>query len=44
MAKKLKLGNGLDAGVEVGPMFEKKAMDNTQALIDDAQGEGGARC
>ena len=28
-AKKLKMGNGLDAGVEVGPMFEKKAMDNT---------------
>jgi succinate-semialdehyde dehydrogenase / glutarate-semialdehyde dehydrogenase len=29
-AKKLKLGNGLEAGVEVGPMFEKKAMENTR--------------
>ncbi len=28
-AKALKLGNGLDAGIEIGPMFEKKAMDNT---------------
>ena len=27
-AKALKLGNGLDAGVEIGPMFEKKAMDS----------------
>src|SRR6266436_2000753 len=32
-AKKLKMGNGLDEGVVVGPMFEKKAMDNTLALI-----------
>ena len=29
-AKGLKLGNGLDAGVEVGPMFEKKALASTQ--------------
>src|SRR5262249_26863376 len=27
-ARALKLGNGLDAGVEIGPMFEKRAMDN----------------
>lgn len=39
-AKALKLGNGLDAGVEVGPMFEKKAMDNTLALIADAKQKG----
>ena len=26
-ASDLKLGNGLDAGVEVGPMFEKRAME-----------------
>jgi succinate-semialdehyde dehydrogenase/glutarate-semialdehyde dehydrogenase len=32
----LKLGNGLEPGVEVGPMFEKKALDSTQALIADA--------
>jgi len=41
-AKKLKLGNGLDAGTQVGPMFEKKAMDNTLGLIADATGKGAA--
>ena len=39
-AKNLKLGNGLDAGVEVGPMFEKKAMEQTQQLVDDAKQKG----
>jgi succinate-semialdehyde dehydrogenase/glutarate-semialdehyde dehydrogenase len=39
-AKKLKLGNGLDEGVVVGPMFEKKAMDNTLELIADATKKG----
>jgi succinate-semialdehyde dehydrogenase/glutarate-semialdehyde dehydrogenase len=39
-AKNLKLGNGLEEGVVVGPMFEKKAMDNTLALIADAKGKG----
>jgi succinate-semialdehyde dehydrogenase/glutarate-semialdehyde dehydrogenase len=39
-AKALKLGNGLDAGVEVGPMFEKKALQSTQELIDDAKKTG----
>ena len=39
-AKALKLGNGLDAGVEIGPMFEKRAMDNTLGLIDDARKRG----
>ncbi len=36
-AKGLKLGNGLDAGVEIGPMFEKKALQATQDLVDDAK-------
>ncbi len=27
MAEKLHLGNGMDEGVEIGPMFEQKAMD-----------------
>src|SRR5262249_36238326 len=35
--KKLKLGNGLDADVEIGPMFEKRAMDGTISLIEDAK-------
>lgn len=39
-AKKLKLGNGLDEGVIVGPMFERKAMEGTLALIEDARGKG----
>ena len=39
-AKALKLGNGLDAGIEVGPMFEKKAMDNTLDLVEDARKRG----
>ena len=36
-AKALKLGNGLDAGVEIGPMFEKKAMQQTVDLVEDAR-------
>ena len=49
-ARALKLGNGLDAGIEIGPMFERKAMDNTLELIKDAAGKGakiltgGKRC
>lgn len=39
-AKKLKMGNGLEEGVVVGPMFERKALDGTQALIDDAKKKG----
>jgi succinate-semialdehyde dehydrogenase / glutarate-semialdehyde dehydrogenase len=39
-AKALKLGNGLDAGVEVGPMFEKKALQSTQDLVEDARKAG----
>jgi succinate-semialdehyde dehydrogenase/glutarate-semialdehyde dehydrogenase len=39
-AKGLKMGNGLEAGIEVGPMFEKKAMDNTLHLIEDARQHG----
>jgi succinate-semialdehyde dehydrogenase / glutarate-semialdehyde dehydrogenase len=39
-ARNLKLGNGLDAGVEVGPMFEKKAMEQTISLVEDAKKNG----
>jgi succinate-semialdehyde dehydrogenase/glutarate-semialdehyde dehydrogenase len=48
--KALKLGNGLEPGVDIGPMFEKKAMDNTIELIGDAKAKGatiltgGKRC
>ncbi len=39
-ARGLKLGNGLDAGVEVGPMFEKKALQSTSDLVEDAKKTG----
>src|SRR5438128_10160978 len=39
-AKALKLGNGLEPGIEVGPMFEEKALTNTVALVEDARGKG----
>lgn len=39
-SKALKLGNGLEAGTEIGPMFEKKAMDNTIDLVKDATTRG----
>lgn len=39
-AKALKLGNGLDTGVEIGPMFEKRAMEGTINLIEDAKKTG----
>jgi succinate-semialdehyde dehydrogenase/glutarate-semialdehyde dehydrogenase len=39
-ARQLKLGNGLDPGIEVGPMFEKRAMDQTISLVEDAKKRG----
>ena len=39
-ARALKLGNGLEPGIEIGPMFERKALDSTRQLIDDATGRG----
>jgi succinate-semialdehyde dehydrogenase/glutarate-semialdehyde dehydrogenase len=39
-ARALKMGNGLEAGIEVGPMFEKKAIDGTLALVEDAKKTG----
>jgi succinate-semialdehyde dehydrogenase/glutarate-semialdehyde dehydrogenase len=39
-ARNLKLGNGLEPGVEVGPMFEKKALEQTTALVEDAKRHG----
>lgn len=48
--KALKLGNGLDEGTVIGPMFEQKAFDQTTALVEDARSKGaniltgGKRC
>jgi succinate-semialdehyde dehydrogenase / glutarate-semialdehyde dehydrogenase len=39
-ARNLKLGSGLEPGTEVGPMFEKRALEQTAALIDDAKRHG----
>jgi succinate-semialdehyde dehydrogenase/glutarate-semialdehyde dehydrogenase len=39
-ARALKVGNGLESGVEIGPMFEKRAMENTVKLVDDARQVG----
>jgi len=49
-ARELRLGNGLDPQTQIGPMFEKKAMENTVALVADATSKGaklltgGGRC
>jgi succinate-semialdehyde dehydrogenase/glutarate-semialdehyde dehydrogenase len=40
LAKKLKLGNGLEEGVQVGPMFEARALDKTARIVDDARAKG----
>jgi succinate-semialdehyde dehydrogenase/glutarate-semialdehyde dehydrogenase len=40
LARGLKLGNGLDPGVEIGPMFDRRAMDQAITLIDDARSRG----
>jgi succinate-semialdehyde dehydrogenase/glutarate-semialdehyde dehydrogenase len=40
LARGLKLGSGLDDGVQVGPMFEKKALDKTAELVADARAHG----
>jgi len=38
---KLKLGNGADAGVEIGPLINEGAANDVCALIDDAVAQGG---
>ena len=34
------MGNGLEAGVQVGPMFEAKALEKTAELVEDARSKG----
>ena len=41
--RKLTLGNGLDDGVDIGPMFEQRGLEKTDRLIQDAR-DHGARC
>jgi len=35
--RSLILGNGMDDGVEIGPMFESSALEKTLSLVDDAR-------
>lgn len=42
IARGLKMGNGLDAGTQVGPMFEARALAKAQELVDDAKAHGAA--
>jgi succinate-semialdehyde dehydrogenase/glutarate-semialdehyde dehydrogenase len=37
----MKVGNGLDEGVIIGPLIEGKAIDKVSALVDDAKAHGG---
>ena len=41
--RNLKLGNGLEPDVEVGPMFERRALENAIGIVDDAK-QHGRRC
>lgn len=41
LARNLKVGNGLEAGIQVGPMIEARALDKTAALVEDARSKGG---
>ena len=40
LAKKLKLGNGMDDGVQVGPMFASQALDKAEGIVNDATKHG----
>lgn len=39
--KALKVGNGMDEGVVVGPLIEKSAVDKVREHVDDALAKGG---
>lgn len=36
----LKVGNGFEAGVQIGPLINQKALDKVNQLLDDAIGKG----
>ncbi|MGD7050295.1 NAD-dependent succinate-semialdehyde dehydrogenase [Rossellomorea marisflavi] len=38
--KKLKVGNGLDEGVDIGPLIDDRAVDKVKKHIEDAVGKG----
>ncbi len=37
---KLRVGNGMDAGISIGPLISAKAVQKTQTLVDDAIAKG----
>ena len=39
--KKIKIGNGLEAGVDVGPLINKKRLDWINDLVEDSRRSGG---
>lgn len=39
-AKQLRLGNGLDPDVNIGPMFEQRGLDKTESIVKDAVSKG----
>lgn len=39
--KKLKVGNGMDAGVQQGPLINKAALDKVKRHVEDAVAKGG---
>ncbi|PYY06350.1 MAG: succinate-semialdehyde dehydrogenase (NADP(+)) [Acidobacteria bacterium] len=43
--RKLKVGNGLEPGIEVGPLIGKEALDSALRQVEDAVSQGGTiRC
>ncbi len=40
ITRKLKIGNGLEDGTQVGPMFEARAVEKTAGLVEDARSKG----
>ncbi|MFW0779347.1 NAD-dependent succinate-semialdehyde dehydrogenase [Rossellomorea marisflavi] len=40
VVKKLKVGNGLDEGVDIGPLIDDRAVDKVKKHIEDAVGKG----
>jgi len=41
--KTLRLGNGLDPETTIGPMFERRGLDKTDSIVQDAKNKG-AQC
>ena len=39
-ARGLKVGNGMDSGVEMGPLVSSKAMERVKSYVETASGEG----